>query len=72
MSSDKTFIFNRPNAEVMVSEHLRKVGELLKAREDAMLAAEPDQHPQLLNFVVAACLILTGVVGLNGLYHFVR
>ena len=28
--------------------------------------------PQLLNFVVAACLILIGVVGLNGLYHFVR
>jgi len=29
-------------------------------------------RPQLLNFVVAACLILIGVVGLNGLYHFVR
>jgi hypothetical protein len=29
-------------------------------------------RPQLLNFAVAACLILTGVVGLNGLYHFVR
>ena len=29
-------------------------------------------RPQLLNFIVAACLILTGVVGLNGLYHFVR
>ena len=29
-------------------------------------------RPQLLNFVVAVCLILTGVVGLNGLYHFVR
>ena len=29
-------------------------------------------RPQLLNFVVAAYLILTGVVGLNGLYHFVR
>ena len=28
-------------------------------------------RPQLLNFVVAACLILTGVVGLNGLYHFI-
>ena len=29
-------------------------------------------RPQLLNFVVAACLILIGVVGLNGLYHVVR
>ena len=29
-------------------------------------------RPQLLNYVVAACLILTGVVWLNGLYHFVR
>jgi len=29
-------------------------------------------RPQLLNYVVAAYLILTGVVGLNGLYHFVR
>ena len=28
--------------------------------------------PQLLNFVVAAYLILTGIVGLNGLYHFIR
>ena len=28
--------------------------------------------PQLLNFVVAAYLILTGIVGLNGLYHFMR
>ena len=29
-------------------------------------------RPQLLNYVVAAYLILIGVVGLNGLYHFVR
>jgi hypothetical protein len=29
-------------------------------------------RPQLLNYVVAAYLILAGVVGLNGLYHFVR
>jgi hypothetical protein len=29
-------------------------------------------RPQLLNFVVAAYLILTGVVGFNGLYHFIR
>jgi hypothetical protein len=29
-------------------------------------------RPQLLNYVVAAFLILTGVIGLNGLYHFVR
>jgi hypothetical protein len=29
-------------------------------------------RPQLLNFVVAVYLILTGIVGLNGLYHFVR
>jgi hypothetical protein len=29
-------------------------------------------RPQLLNYVVAAYLILTGVVGLNDLYHFVR
>jgi hypothetical protein len=29
-------------------------------------------RPQLLNFVVAVYLILTGLVGLNGLYHFVR
>ena len=29
-------------------------------------------RPQLLNYVVAAYLILTGVVGLNGLYHLVR
>ena len=29
-------------------------------------------RPQLLNYVVAACLILTGVIGLNGLYHVVR
>ena len=29
-------------------------------------------RPQLLNYVVAAYLILTGAVGLNGLYHFVR
>jgi hypothetical protein len=28
--------------------------------------------PQLLNFVVATYLILIGLVGLNGLYHFVR
>jgi hypothetical protein len=29
-------------------------------------------RPQLLNYVVAVYLILTGVIGLNGLYHFVR
>jgi hypothetical protein len=29
-------------------------------------------RPQLLNYVVAAYLILTGIIGLNGLYHFVR
>jgi hypothetical protein len=29
-------------------------------------------RPQLLNYIVAAYLILTGVVGLNGHYHFVR
>jgi Protein of unknown function (DUF3096) len=29
-------------------------------------------RPQLLNYVVATYLILTGIVGLNSLYHFVR
>jgi hypothetical protein len=29
-------------------------------------------RPQLMNYVVAAYLVLIGVVGLNGLYHFVR
>jgi Protein of unknown function (DUF3096) len=28
--------------------------------------------PRLLNYVVAAYLILVGVIGLNSLYHFVR
>jgi hypothetical protein len=29
-------------------------------------------RPQMMNYVVAAHLVLIGVVGLNGLYHFVR
>jgi hypothetical protein len=28
--------------------------------------------PRLLNYVVALYLIVIGVVGLNGIYHFVR
>jgi hypothetical protein len=28
--------------------------------------------PRLLNYIIAIYLILVGVVGLNGLYHFVR
>ena len=29
-------------------------------------------RPKLMNYVVAAYLVLIGVVGLNGLYHFVQ
>jgi hypothetical protein len=28
--------------------------------------------PRLLNYVVALYLIVIGIVGLNGIYHFVR
>jgi hypothetical protein len=28
--------------------------------------------PRLLNFVVAIYLIIVGLVGLNGIYHFIR
>jgi hypothetical protein len=28
--------------------------------------------PRLLNYVVAIYLILVGLVGLNGIYHFIR
>ena len=28
--------------------------------------------PRLLNYVVAIYLIIVGLVGLNGLYHFIR
>jgi hypothetical protein len=28
--------------------------------------------PELLNYVIAIYLILIGVVGLNGIYHFVQ
>jgi hypothetical protein len=28
--------------------------------------------PRLLNFVVAVYLIIVGLVGLNGIYHFIR
>jgi hypothetical protein len=28
--------------------------------------------PRLLNFIVAIYLILVGLMGLNGIYHFVR
>ena len=28
--------------------------------------------PRLLNYVVALYLVLVGVIGLNGLYHFIR
>jgi len=28
--------------------------------------------PRLLNYVVAIYLIIVGLVGLNGIYHFVR
>jgi hypothetical protein len=28
--------------------------------------------PRLLNFIVAIYLIIVGLVGLNGLYHFMR
>ena len=28
--------------------------------------------PRLLNFVVAIYLIVTGLIGLNGIYHFLR
>jgi hypothetical protein len=28
--------------------------------------------PRLLNYIIAIYLILVGVIGLNGLYHFVR
>ena len=28
--------------------------------------------PRLLNFIVAIYLIVTGLVGLNGIYHFVQ
>ena len=27
--------------------------------------------PRLLNFIVAAYLIVIGVIGLNGIYHFI-
>jgi hypothetical protein len=29
-------------------------------------------RPQLLHYIVAVYLILTGVIGLNSIYHFVR
>ena len=28
--------------------------------------------PRLLNFIVAIYLIIVGLVGLNGMYHFIR
>jgi hypothetical protein len=28
--------------------------------------------PRLLNFIVAVYLIIVGLVGLNGIYHFIR
>jgi hypothetical protein len=28
--------------------------------------------PRLLNFIVAIYLIIVGLVGLNGIYHFMR
>jgi hypothetical protein len=28
--------------------------------------------PRLLNFIVAVYLIIVGLVGLNGIYHFLR
>ena len=28
--------------------------------------------PRLLNFIVAIYLILVGLIGLNGIYHFMR
>jgi len=28
--------------------------------------------PRLLNYVVAGYLIIVGLVGLNGIYHFIR
>ena len=28
--------------------------------------------PRLLNYVVATYLIIVGLVGLNGIYHFIR
>jgi hypothetical protein len=28
--------------------------------------------PRLLNYIVALYLIVVGIVGLNGIYHFVR
>ena len=28
--------------------------------------------PRLLNFIVAIYLILVGLMGLNGIYHFIR
>ena len=28
--------------------------------------------PRLLNFIVAIYLIIVGLVGLNGIYHFIR
>jgi hypothetical protein len=28
--------------------------------------------PRLLNYIVAIYLILVGIIGLNGIYHFVR
>jgi Protein of unknown function (DUF3096) len=28
--------------------------------------------PRLLNYVVAVYLIIAGLVGLNGIYHFIR
>ncbi len=28
--------------------------------------------PRLLNFIVAIYLILVGLIGLNGIYHFIR
>ena len=28
--------------------------------------------PRLLNYVVAIYLIIVGIVGLNGIYHFIR
>jgi hypothetical protein len=30
------------------------------------------QMPRLLNYVVAAYLILVGAIGLNNIYHFIR
>jgi hypothetical protein len=28
--------------------------------------------PRLLNFIVAIYLIIVGIVGLNGIYHFIK